>query len=508
MSRGKRYDSEPKLNVAKVAAVIIALIVLIMFIFILNKLFVKDSSTGKIVSKNYFAAYKDDKWGVIDSTGNTVIDPAYKEMIVVPNSKNAVFICTYDVNYDTGEYKTKVLNDKNQEIFTQYDKVEALQNQDKSGNIFYEQKALKIKKNGKYGLISFDGTEVTPVQYDEITVIPTITNSFKVKQNEKYGIIDEDGKTVIEPQYADIDILGDNNKSGFIVKADNGKYGIVDYSNTQILPVNYEGIEKVYGNNMYTVIVNGEQIIVNKNGENVITKGFIKVKQILSSQENAFVYTRSNNKCGIMDMTGKVLVNPQYDSIEETETGIFIASKDGKYGIININNEEKVPFEYSSITFNKKAAIYVAESSNYNAKILDNNLQTRLEGILIELNENKEYIKLRIGDDYKYYNFKFEEKTESDIFPDRTLYLSKKNGKYGYVDKNGKVIVDYIYDDAIEQNDYGFSAVKKDEVWGSIDSQGKVVQEPTYNLDDYLLIDFIGRWHFGSDINMNYYNQM
>ena len=68
--------------------------------------------------------------------------------------------------------------------------------------------------------------------------------------------------------------------------------------------------------------------------------------------------------------------------------------------------------------------------------------------------------------------------------------------------------MDYIYDDAIEQNDYGFSAVKKDEVWGSIDSQGKVVQEPTYNLDDYLLIDFIGRWHFGSDINMNYYNQM
>lgn len=508
MSRGKRYDSEPKLNVAKVAAVFIAIIVLIMFVFILNKLFVKDSTTGKIVSKNYFAAYKEDKWGVIDSTGNTVIDPAYKEMIVVPNSKNAVFICTYDVDYDTGEYKTKVLNDKNQEILTQYDKVEALQNQDKSGNVFYEQKVLKVKKDGKYGLISFDGTETTPVQYDEITVIPTITNSFKVKQNEKYGIIDEDGKTVIEPQYADIDILGDNNKSGFIVKTDNGKYGIVDYSNTQILPANYEGIEKVYGNDMYTVIVNGEQIIVNKNGENVITKGFITVKQILSSQENAFVYTRSNNKCGIMDMKGKVLVNPQYDSIEETEIGTFIASKDGKYGIININNEEKLPFEYSSITFNKKAAIYVAEDSNYNAKILDNNLQTRLEGILIELNENKEYIKLRIGDDYKYYNFKFEEKTESDIFPDRTLYLSKKNGKYGYVDKNGKVIVDYIYDDAIEQNDYGFSAVKKDEVWGSIDSQGKIVQEPTYNLDDYLLIDFIGRWHFGSDINMNYYNQM
>ena len=29
-----------------------------------------------------------------------------------------------------------------------------------------------------------------------------------------------------------------------------------------------------------------------------------------------------------------------------------------------------------------------------------------------------------------------------------------------------------------------------------------------YNLDNYLLIDFIGRWHLGTDINMNYYNQL
>ena len=35
------------------------------------------------------------------------------------------------------------------------------------------------------------------------------------------------------------------------------------------------------------------------------------------------------------------------------------------------------------------------------------------------------------------------------------------------------------------------------EKWGSIDSKGNIVQEPTYNLDDYLLINFIGKWHFG-----------
>ena len=418
-----------------------------------------------------------------------------------------MFICTYDVNYDTGEYKTKALNDKNEEIFKEYDKIEVIQNTDKSGNLIYEQNVLKVQKDGKYGLIDFDGKEVISMDYQDITAISGIENSFKVKKDNKCGIVDSDGKTVIQAQYSDIDILGKDNKSGFIVKNDNGKYGIVDYSNTQVLESKYDSIEKVYGNDMYVVTVNGKQKIVNKQESDVLTSGFDLIKQILSSQENAVIFVK-NNKYGIMDVTGKTIIEAQYDKLEETKAGTFIAVKDGKYGIININKEEKLPFKYSSITYNEKADIYITEDEVYNSNILNSNLETKASGIFIELNENKGYIKLRVDDEYKYYNFKFEEKSEKDIFPSRTLFLSKKDGKYGYVDKDGKVIVNYIYDDAMEQNDYGFSAVKKDGKWGSVDSKGTVTQEPTYNLDEYLLIDFIGRWHFGKDINMNYYNQL
>ena len=507
MNRGKRYDAEPKLNMKKVFAVAIAILVIAMFIFIIKGLLSKEKTAGKITTKNYFAVFKDNKWGVIDSTGNTIIDPSYKEMIIIPNSKKAVFICTYDVNYETGEYKTKALNEKNQEILTQYEKIGTIQNQDKNGNLWYEKNILKIQKDGKYGLVDLDGKEVIPVEYDEITSIPQIENSFKVKKDDKYGIVDSDGKTVIQPQYADIDILGEDNKSGFIVKNDAGKYGIVDYSNTLILEAKYDAIEKVYGNDMYVVTTDGKQKLVNKSGEDILTQGFDSIKQILANQENAVIFIKSG-KYGVMKTSGETVIEAQYDNLEETKIGTFIANQNGKYGIINTNKEEKLSFEYNSITFSEKADIYVAEDSNFNAKILNSNLETKAEGILIELNENKGYIKLRQNDSYKYYNFKFEEKQESDIFQNRTLFLSKKDGKYGYVDKNGKVIVDYIYDDAMEQNDYGFSAVKKDGKWGSIDSKGNVIQEPIYNLDNYLLIDFIGRWHLGSDINMNYYNQL
>ena len=132
VTRGKRYDTEPKLNMKKVFAVAIAIVVLIMFIFIIRGLLTKDDATGKITSSSYFAVYKDNKYGVINQTGEYVIDPSYQEMIVIPNSKEQVFICTYDTDYKTGDYKTKVLNASNKEILTEFQKVEAIQNKDEN----------------------------------------------------------------------------------------------------------------------------------------------------------------------------------------------------------------------------------------------------------------------------------------------------------------------------------------------------------------------------------------
>lgn len=507
MSRGKRFDeSESKLNIKKVFAVIIAIIVIIMFIFIIKNLLTKDKNTGKISSLSYFTVFKDNKWGVIDSNGDTVIDPAYQEMIIIPNSKNAVFICTYDVNYETGEYKTKVLNQKNQEIFTEYDKIEAIQNKDENNNLWYEDNVLRVEKNGKYGIINLSGKEILPLEYDEILPTLGIKNSYKIEKNGKYGIANSEGKVVIEPTYLDIEVIGEDNKSGYIVKDESGKYGVVDYSNNIILPIKYEAVSKVHTSDLYVITENSQQKLVKQDGTEVLTSGFDEIKYILSNEEDGIIYTK-NNKYGVMNLQGQTIIEPEYNSLKEAKSGMFIAKVGEKYGVISNTKEEKLAINYSSITYNSKSNIYIAEDEKLNSYIFNGNLEQKLTGILIEFNVDKGYIKMRDDESYKYYNLKFEEKQESDIFPNRTLFLSKKDGKYGFVDKTGKVIVDYNYDDAIEQNDYGFAAIKKDGKWGCVNSKGTVIQEPTYNLDDYLLIDFIGRWHLGLDINMNYYNQ-
>ena len=114
-------------------------------------------------------------------------------------------------------------------------------------------------------------------------------------------------------------------------------------------------------------------------------------------------------------------------------------------------------------------------------------------------------MKVRVNSDYKYYNFKFEEKKNTEILANNTLFLSKKDGKYGYVDKNNVVVVNYIYDDATEQNDSGYVAVKKNGKWGAINSKGETTVEPTLSLENNPIIDFIGSWHLAEDINANYY---
>ncbi len=507
MSRGRRYE-EPKLNLKKVFAVILAIVVLIMFIIMIKGVLFKGNEKGKITSKDYAVIFQDNKWGVIDSSGNIIIDPSYEEMITIPNSKNDVFLCIYDVNYETGEYKTKVLNSKNEEIFKQYEQIEAISNKDDNHNIWYEDNVLKIKKDGKYGIINLNGKELTPCQYDAITAMEGVKGILEVSKEAKKGIINNEGKEIVANQYTEITNLTKDSKEGFIVKGENGKYGIVDYSNQIILETKYDEVKKIHANDMYVVKQQGKQVLIKKDGTEILNSSELdEIKEILKNVDNGIIYTK-NGKYGIMKTTGEVIIAPDYEELKEAKSGLLIAKQGGKYGVIDMQKAIKLEPIYTAISYNEKADLYIAEKEDFQNDIIDNTFAIRQSGILIDMDDEKGYLEMKQGEEYKYYNFKFEDKSIVEIKTSNTLFKSKKDGKYGFVDKDGKIIVDYQYDDVTEQNSYGYAGIKKDGKWGSINNKGEVVQEPTYNLEDYLKIDFIGRWHLGKDINMNYYNQL
>ena len=81
----------------------------------------------------------------------------------------------------------------------------------------------------------------------------------------------------------------------------------------------------------------------------------------------------------------------------------------------------------------------------------------------------------------------------------------KNDGKYGLVNKDGTLVVQYQYDDITEQNEYGFVAVKKDGKWGVIDQYGNTVVDPKYEFSDITKITVLGKWHSTEGINTAYF---
>lgn len=501
-NRGRRYSEDSKLNYGKIVAVLLALVVIIMFIVAIKQLLSYDI-IKHATKKEYFAVYSESKWGVINSLGETVIEPSYAEMIVIPDTTQDVFLCTYDINVENGTYKTKAINSKNKELYTEYEQIEALENYDKNQNIWYEEDVLKVKKDGKFGLIKLNGRQILSCEYDDIYTLKGLENSLIIEKNEKVGLADNSGRIVIEPIYTEVKALGTEALDGYIVKNETGKYGVIGANKDTKLEFNYEKIEQVVGNNLYVVTEGEKQKLINSKGTPILEDGFDEIKQILKDSKG-IVFVK-DGLYGAMLTDGTVKIENTYSDLKQLENGYFIAEKEERYGVIDAEGNEKVYFNYTAINYNKELELYVAEDKDFKSSIIDKNFEVKLMGILSELNEESKYIKMYANGEYKYYNKSFEEKQNIDILTGNTLFLSKKNGKYGYVNQEGKVIVDYIYDDATEQNKFGYAAVQKSGKWGAIDSKGEIVIKPTYELDNNLIINFIGKWHLGEDINMNYY---
>lgn len=506
MSRGKRYDGEQKLNVKKVFAVIIAIAVIVMFIIGISKLFNTESVTQeKTVALKYFPVYTEGEWGVIDSRGNTIIRAEYDEYIVIPDSAKPIFICTINVNYDDGTYDTKVLNEKGEEILTDYDTVEAIENYDSSNNLWYESGILKVSQNGKYGIIDMNGSILVNCEYDSISALKGVTNSLLTEKDGKYGIVDNVGSVIINNEYKEIKPISEQYENGYIVVDENDKYGVINYTKTVALENKYDDIKQAYGNGKYYIVKEGNDWkIVDTDGNEFISEEYENIVSV--NGENAVI--EENNKYGVVSIAdNKAIINPDYDSISYATGSNYIVSQDGKYGVMDSNGNKLVDFNYTNIVYRSVANFYEATNEDYTSDLMDTDMNVRLSNVIIsELNTESGYLKVRQNNEYKYYNFRFEEREAKDILSSNTLFLSQnEEGKYGFVDRNGNVIVNYIYDDAREQNDYGYASVKKDGLWGAINSRGEVAVAPSYNLDNNTLVEFIGNWHLGEDLNLYYF---
>lgn len=495
-NRGKRYDSEPKLNYKKVIGVIVAIAVIVMIIISIINIVKTGKKKIEIKKYSYYVSYENGKFGVIDNEGNNIIEPTYEEMISIPNNSKPIFICVYDINESDGIYKTKAINDKNEEILTGYDKIEALDNYDSKQNIWYEDNVLKVSKSGKYGIIDFEGKEILPCEYDEITALNGVKSNILVKKAGNVGLVNEKGQTIVPVQYKNILTLKEGYKNEYIIVNENDQYGLINTSGVVVIEPKYEMVKYLNSSSMFAVKEAGVWKVIDTGDGNIIIDG--GYDDITQAKTDSIVVVK-NGKYGVINSNKEEKIEPQYEDLKYAFSIYYIAKKDGKYGIINTENEEIKPFEYMNMTYIESANLIQADKTETETVIFDSNLGQKISGIISEINIEKGYIKAYVDNEYKYYNFKFEEKKSSDLLTTNNLFLSKKDGKYGYVDKSGAKVIDYKYEDATEQNSCGFAAIKENGVWGSINKAGAISKEPSVNLDNSIYIDFIGQWHLSDN---------
>ena len=261
----------------------------------------------------------------------------------------------------------------------------------------------------------------------------------------RYGVIDGKGNIIIEPNY-DVIQIPNPSKPLFICMSD------------------YNTETKEY------------QIKVLNDRKEQIFTGYESVQAIPTETtedgipfEKTVLKYKKDGKYGIVNLEEKEITKPIYDSISAItyKEGMFLVSKDGKYGVINLNGVKVIDTEFDKISVDnyydketkyQRTGFIVCTTSeegyrygyiNYKGDMILKPEYTEIERVTeIEDNKNIYLIAYKDGQAGLLKNSKVilkHEYEEIKYNAYNNVFLIQRNGKQGISDKNGKVKVDTKY---------------------------------------------------------------
>jgi serine/threonine protein kinase len=427
-----------------------------------NKIGYEDES-GRIISKLLFedgwefseglaAVQYNNLWGFIDEAGQFVIEPKFHSARSFGNGLARVF------------YHQDCFINKKGEVVIAPDP-----NQFKIYGDFHEGLApiylnsSRQKQNVvQYGFIDTNGhIVIEPQSYD---LVHDFNNGLaKIKVGGKLGCIDKTGQIVVKPQFDSID---DCSNGLAIVKTDK-KYGLIDKTGRIIMKPECDHISfKSYENKPYfkngwgICCISKKHYLIDKTGQ-IIPK--IELDHSSSDSRlnsgNVLVKIKSNEKVGLINESGQIVVKPELDDIymlNRKEIGVIILDK--KYGLFNKNGQiiiqprfDRVYIQYHDET------IRMILGGKYG--VIDANGQIIIQPKFDRIDEFKEGL-AAFGIDTKKKNYGLK------------IY------KFGFLDKTGKVVAKPKFVE-VKNFENGLAKVKAKnlfgEKWRTIDKTGQFI---------------------------------
>ena len=198
----------------------------------------------------------------------------------------------------------------------------------------------------------------------------------------------------------------------------------------------------------------------------------------------------------LMNSDKKVIILKDGMNKEYTPNISRLLEEMGGYKFISLDEGIKIQIESDSLQKVQDTSIIQSVIAKDNiTKLYDKNMSKicEMKDAKIEVKDN--YIVIYNENEKKYFNKEGNEIKNTEVYPNNVLFAQQRDNKWGFVNKDGDMVVEAKYDKVTEFNEFGFASVQKDEKWGAINTQGKEVVEPTYNLKDEIEPSFIGTYY-------------
>lgn len=443
---------------------------------------------------------------MFDTSGNILFHPMDTEgwfFAAVPNG----FICSRNQN-------NWCLYNKNIELknhWPKYNKIEFL-----APGLY---KVLVMEHIGptmieRWGVINSNGEEITGIEYRDV-VLKNNLIYLAPFHNERYSVLSTTGRIIVNSRYYSIDSFVD----GTAIVGEYEGYGVVNELFEEIIPCRYRCIKRT-GGGLFEAdcqIINKKGLIVFNNGHKTLTLPSNKYYSASIFTNNLIkVYTKSGY--GLIREDLSIALPPIFSELIPIDQHFFKFKKYDNWGVMNQKGQIVLPCHYLSINtkkqedeseqkknyvvFKRNSPVYARGLVSCNFDILmeaENDIQFREIDNIIVFRKNRQWglykpasntfvplpdytwvgapkegmIRVCIGGEPQLETGYYEDGTSS------TYYTSPKEGKWGFINYEGKLEIDCQYEKVYLFSE-GMAAVKKDGRWGFVNKQGSFVIAPQY----------------------------
>lgn len=330
-------------------------------------------------------------------------------------------------------------------------------------------------RSSKYGLLDIYGNELIPAKYRQLKVLDN--GLIWVNDNYRFGIMDVNENIIVPFEYS---AITEFTNGLAIVQKEGKKFGMVNHQGEMVIPAIYdalyedrfdllrEHIHKIEAQVLQIGLLPakyggdtlGKWGVINLKGEEVIPFNFDYMGFFYNGVAVvANKYEGNKMKWGLINLEGELILPIEYNGLGDFRYGISPTWRNGKAGFINRKGEAVSPFKYdwASGFVNGLSIVGVSKevpNTGRNWGFVDST--------------GKELVKCQYD---KIHDFR------------DGLACVIKDGKYGFIDTNGKVTIPLEYAAAVGRVIEGYIIASKDGVkFGVLDTANTVVIPFRYNL--------------------------